>query len=352
MKTHGGLLEGLGNSLAPPAPVDTNDPASLRMQAQEMLKRGNVQEAQVYTNMANQMERKRALDNATVEARTERTLARGDQRRDRAAAMMAEGQKELETAQAMEKWNKSKQATAAALRKQGRGSLADIVEATEDPAALRGMMGVIAADPKAKEANWKLTELEDGQYAVNMDNPNQKVRVGSVYRKPEKGSEATSAVPPQQRAMISDQYEPLWSAFDRIKENYSGPATQWSTAWFPGSDAGAVEGALDTIGANVAFDRLQQMRDESKTGGALGQVSNYELQLLKAVKGNLDPTKKGFMENLEQVEEIYRRTAALDHLVSRHGEDNIAELRRTPDGMGYLAKLKDGTIDRYPPKGE
>ena len=45
---------------------------------------------------------------------------------------------------------------------------------------------------------------------------------------------------------------------------------------------------LATIQANIAFDRLQQMRDASKTGGALGAVSERELDLLMNAYGNLN----------------------------------------------------------------
>ena len=50
-------------------------------------------------------------------------------------------------------------------------------------------------------------------------------------------------------------------------------------SWVPFSEEQSVNNAVDTLKANVAFDRLQKMRDNSKTGGALGQVSEKELRL-------------------------------------------------------------------------
>ena len=44
---------------------------------------------------------------------------------------------------------------------------------------------------------------------------------------------------------------------------------------------------LSTVQSIVAFDRLQQMRDASKTGGALGAVSTNELDLLVSSLGTL-----------------------------------------------------------------
>lgn len=59
-------------------------------------------------------------------------------------------------------------------------------------------------------------------------------------------------------------------------------------AGFLGGDARILQAKLRTISANLAFDRLTKMRNESKTGGALGQVSNIELELLKGSIASLD----------------------------------------------------------------
>jgi hypothetical protein len=45
---------------------------------------------------------------------------------------------------------------------------------------------------------------------------------------------------------------------------------------------------LLTIKANIGFDRLSEMRANSPTGGALGQVSELENLLLQATQGSLD----------------------------------------------------------------
>jgi hypothetical protein len=55
----------------------------------------------------------------------------------------------------------------------------------------------------------------------------------------------------------------------------------------PGSQAADLRATLDTIEANIAFDRLQQMRQSSPTGGALGSVSERELDLLAAAMASL-----------------------------------------------------------------
>jgi len=49
-------------------------------------------------------------------------------------------------------------------------------------------------------------------------------------------------------------------------------------------DLGAV---LDTIEANVGFDELAQMRENSPTGGAVGNLTERELALLSSLRGSL-----------------------------------------------------------------
>jgi hypothetical protein len=69
----------------------------------------------------------------------------------------------------------------------------------------------------------------------------------------------------------------------------------WNTAGvggalsvLPATDARDLSAKLTTIKANLGFDRLQQMRDQSPTGGALGQVAIQELAALQATVASLD----------------------------------------------------------------
>lgn len=56
----------------------------------------------------------------------------------------------------------------------------------------------------------------------------------------------------------------------------------------PGTDATDLEIKLKTIGADAAFSELQEMRNNSPSGGALGSVSERELGLLTNAKSQLD----------------------------------------------------------------
>ena len=75
--------------------------------------------------------------------------------------------------------------------------------------------------------------------------------------------------------------------------------------WQPAKD---LEENLKTIQADAAFGRLQEMRDNSPTGGALGQVSERELALLQNAKVALSQSQnpEQLIENLERYKQIRR----------------------------------------------
>lgn len=80
-----------------------------------------------------------------------------------------------------------------------------------------------------------------------------------------------------------------------------------ASSFVPGTDAYNLNQRLLTLKANLGFDRLQQMREASPTGGALGQVAVQELNALQATVGSLDigQDKKELAKNLEKVEHHY-----------------------------------------------
>jgi hypothetical protein len=76
----------------------------------------------------------------------------------------------------------------------------------------------------------------------------------------------------------------------------------------PGSAARDLQATLDTIGANISFDKLQEMRASSQTGAALGSVSDFENRLLASVRGSLDQAQGGpqLVENLRRIQTLYQ----------------------------------------------
>ncbi len=79
------------------------------------------------------------------------------------------------------------------------------------------------------------------------------------------------------------------------------------TAMSAGSDAYDLQRLIDTVDAKAAFDALAEMRQNSPTGGALGNVTERELDLLKASVASLDPnqSKEQLMQNIVKAKKVY-----------------------------------------------
>jgi len=75
----------------------------------------------------------------------------------------------------------------------------------------------------------------------------------------------------------------------------------------PGTVQNDARALTDTIKANVAFDKLQRMREASPTGGALGSVSAPELNLLQSALGSLEQSqsREQYERNVKRVRDIY-----------------------------------------------
>ena len=99
----------------------------------------------------------------------------------------------------------------------------------------------------------------------------------------------------------------------------------------PETDAGVLARYLETIKANVGFRALQEMRDNSPTGGALGNVSELELKQLNAVKGSLEikTTAEQLLETLDVVDTSTRR--ALVNLEMRIADQDKIHGYQSPE---------------------
>jgi hypothetical protein len=86
-------------------------------------------------------------------------------------------------------------------------------------------------------------------------------------------------------------------------------STSWTTGFIgsqlskiPGTPAYDLSQTLDTLLASAGFETLQEMRNNSPTGGALGSVTERELALLQATWGSLQQSqsKEQFEANLDR----------------------------------------------------
>lgn len=76
-----------------------------------------------------------------------------------------------------------------------------------------------------------------------------------------------------------------------------------------GTPAADLDSLLDTVGANISFDYLNTMRQNSPTGGALGNVTERELDLLRATEGNLRQSQSAdqLLFNLDRLEKQFNK---------------------------------------------
>jgi hypothetical protein len=77
----------------------------------------------------------------------------------------------------------------------------------------------------------------------------------------------------------------------------------------PGTDAYTLKATLNTVVANLGFDKLQAMRDASPTGGALGQVAVKEIEFLQQTIASLDQglSQEELAKNLGEIKASYAR---------------------------------------------
>ena len=199
-----------------------------------------------------------------------------------------------------------------------------------------GFVTGVSADGKqvtVKDANWDGKTGQIGTHTMNVDDmrfarPASDVGIGGEFgylkqQYEDKGYEAEDAAMAAQ-TQIDDwefdrkklegqvlQYDITVREIDEVLSSvedsdwFKTGLTGALTSWIPGTAGKDIDAKMETIKANIGFAQLQEMRNASKTGGALGQVSEMENKLLQSVKGSLDTGVSGdaFIDSLKQVRE-------------------------------------------------
>lgn len=132
--------------------------------------------------------------------------------------------------------------------------------------------------------SWQLRDRKDGRVVGVVP---KDVAGEAAAKKGGALSAERAAELPQARAALGSAYNNL----DRLKSEaesvMNDPALSRITGMMgvlpniPGSAASNVQARLETLKSQVGFSVLQAMRDASKTGGALGNVSNVENVMLQ-----------------------------------------------------------------------
>lgn len=116
---------------------------------------------------------------------------------------------------------------------------------------------------------------------------------------------------------ITDVRAELQNVITKARRAKELSRTGWFATGFGSETAGGIAGTsaadvqalLDTIGGNIAFDRLSRMRAESPTGGALGNVTERELALLQSTVSSLSRAQSDaqFQAAMDDVVTAYER---------------------------------------------
>lgn len=114
-----------------------------------------------------------------------------------------------------------------------------------------------------------------------------------------------------------------------------------------GTRAHDLQQTLNTVRGNLGFDKLQNIRDNSPTGGALGQVAVMELQMLQSVWGSVQQSQSAdvLIANLNRIKELQSmfmkmKRNAYKEDVARFGAENVPDIGIDPEGGGET-ELKD-----------
>lgn len=126
---------------------------------------------------------------------------------------------------------------------------------------------------------------------------------------------------------------------DRALEQAQGALTTGFTGSLasavPGTPAFDLKNTLNTIKANVGFNKLQDMRENSPTGGALGNVTENENRLLQSVFGSVEQSQS--QEQLNR--NLNRLKVIFDAVV--HGTTAIPftqkQFEKLPVGARYIS---------------
>jgi len=159
----------------------------------------------------------------------------------------------------------------------------------------------------------ELRRMRDASIPKPLSPSDQLAREKFDYEKA-KDAEEAKPKPPQAPIYMEAAIEAIDDSLGLVeKDSIINPTVGFgakSMAGIGGSDAADLEAALSTVTSAIGFKRLQDMREASPTGGALGAVSERELSQLNAALGSISQSqsKKQLKKNLERIKKHYQNS--------------------------------------------
>ena len=215
-------------------------------------------------------------------------------------------------------------------------SLEDYVKAGRSSISVGGPSKAPAGyrNVQDSEGNWALEAIPGGPAAAKTEGAEAK-ETGRAESEARKTSFANTHI----------------AAIRRQLDEATLPTTGFGgsfVAGIPGTVAHDMSKRLDTLKAMIGFNALNEMRANSPTGGALGNVTERELGLLQATIGSLEQSQseEQFRENLALVESAFNKV--IHGGDPRRGDAPSPESSPTTTQMGMTG---GGSPSSQPPVG-
>lgn len=202
-----------------------------------------------------------------------------------------------------------------------------------------------------QKQDFKLKEINGTLMRINLtDGTAVEVQLSDELKLKDKREQAALAEAELQGlfAKMASFDNDIFPNIDKALENIGAAGRLYEPIkFFKGdTEANRLQNALKPLIADQAFSRLQKMRDDSKTGGALGQVSNIELGLLKSslkdLEGLATESPEALEEGLITVKKNYQRYKdALLGRVPNLDWSLYKDFTKTIDGKTYWVDKND-----------
>jgi len=300
------MLKMISNRNALARQFDVNTPEGLGQFAQALQQAGDIQGALQAANVANQM--------ASQVAKT-----RLSQQQLASAEITGQREQQLQSALSQLPEDATEQQIQAILRRYGDPKT--VLQAIERKSNLEAQLAERRRIQEDQNQFRREQMDKDQDFKRELARLQADLKAGTTSLQQQLIQEKIDALRQKKQDAIEKQLSTAEGVVDNTKvvldkiveaEKLVGRGTTGVGSYLsivPGTPAKELSTVLGTIKARLGFDQLQQMRNASPTGGALGQVSNRELASLEGALSSLDQglSPDALRQNLRQIRESYTR---------------------------------------------